>query len=522
VLLVLHRAGRHRTASIIALFILCAGLRVALLRRIPPPQPEVHDEFVYLLGADTFSSGRMTNPPHPLRRFFETTQVLSEPTYASKYPPGQALFLAVGQRIFGHPYFGVVLSVSLMIAALCWMLQAWVPPGWALIGALIALRTFHVNHYWMQSYWGGAVAALGAALAIGAYGRLTKGRWRAAWLGGLGVVVLLLTRPYEGGGLTVVLCVALAFWYLRQGPATRRAALRRAGIPLAVTIAAGFAFEAWYDWRVTGNPLTPPQLVHTLRYQAAPILWMLPPLGPKQYLYPEQEKIHAEAEMRPYRDIRSRGMVSRAIRLVERAVVSLPPPLRVVWAAWLLAFVFPDRRLREIAWCALGLFGVLLLETWMFGHYEAPFVPLTLLLLARVSWRMWHVQYRRMQVGHAVVTLFLLFTVAPWPSLTAGPRSTAPPLAAGSSESFPRDRAALVARLTAAGGRHVVLVRYGEAHNPHQEWIYNAANIDASPIVWAHDRGDDNARLLEYYRGRTFWLLEPDRAPDCLTPYITR
>jgi hypothetical protein len=168
------------------------------------------------------------------------------------------------------------------------------------------------------------------------------------------------------------------------------------------------------------------------------------------------------------------------------------------------------------------MFGILLLETWMFGHYEAPFVPLTLLLLIRVSWRMWHVRYRGRQVGHAIVTLFLLFTVAPWPSLTAGPRSTAPPLAAGSSESFPRDRAALVARLTAAGGRHVVFVRYAAAHNPHQEWIYNAADIDAAPIVWAHDRGDDNAHLLEYYRGRTFWLLEPDRAPDCITPYGTR
>jgi hypothetical protein len=30
-----------------------------------------------------------------------------------------------------------------------------------------------VNHFWMQAHWGGAVCALGASLAIGAFGRST-------------------------------------------------------------------------------------------------------------------------------------------------------------------------------------------------------------------------------------------------------------------------------------------------------------------------------------------------------------
>src|SRR5262249_5463419 len=79
VLFWLHRVGRHRAACVVFLFVLCAGLRVAMLHRIPPPLPEIHDEFVNLLGADTFASGRITNPPHPLRRFFETTHELSQP-----------------------------------------------------------------------------------------------------------------------------------------------------------------------------------------------------------------------------------------------------------------------------------------------------------------------------------------------------------------------------------------------------------------------------------------------------------
>ena len=81
-------------------------------------------------------------------------------------------------------------------------------------------------------------------------------------------------------------------------------------------------------------------------------------------------------------------------------------------------------------------------------------------------------------------------------------------------------RARILHSLENTPGQHLIIVRYAPSHLPDPEWVYNAADIDASKVVWARDMDEqNNQELLQYFKNRTVWLLEPDESPPKLSPY---
>ena len=74
-------------------------------------------------------------------------------------------------------------------------------------------------------------------------------------------------------------------------------------------------------------------------------------------------------------------------------------------------------------------------------------------------------------------------------------------------------RAELQSSLEVRGGRHLVIQRHGRDCIPFQEWVYNAADIDASPVVWARELESTSVPLLlEHFKDRTVWLLQAYRS----------
>ena len=211
-----RKLGKLARRKNLAVFVTGAAAlvgRLALLPWFPIPLPFVPDDFSFLLAADTFAHGRLANPTPPMWVHFESIHISMQPTYTSMYFPGPGLIMALGQVLFGHPWYGLLFANALMCAAICWMLQAWLPPTWALLGGALAVVRLALFSYWINTYHGGgALAALGGALVLGSLPSLRrKVRLRHVFVLAIGIVTLAYTRPYEG----VLLCLTVPFFFLR-------------------------------------------------------------------------------------------------------------------------------------------------------------------------------------------------------------------------------------------------------------------------------------------------------------------
>lgn len=528
--------ARYRRLAVLLVGASALLARAALLTVLPVPTPRVDDEFSHLLLADTLLHGRLANPTPPMWIHLEAIEVIMQPTYASVYQPMQALFLAAGRVLCGSPFVGVMLSVVLMCAAICWMLQGFMPAEWALLGGLLVATRYGVFTYWANGYMGGAPAAIGGALVVGAFFRIKKNpQIRYGLILGLGMAVLANSRPYEGFVLCVVVGVAFLHWLFTKIGQERRDAWLYVFAPMLLVLALAGLSDMYYCWRVTGNPFrTPYQLVWQAYGMTPKFLWQT--LRPQQGLglrHPALAHFYYVWETSSYESTRTfRGLLAEwATRLVVDWTFYLGPLLTLPLFAAVATTPY-GFRLRQLEWSTkfllvcTAIFAVGLgIEVFSYPHYAAPILCIVVALVLLAIRHVRQQSYRGNAFGVWLSRLILLSCLLVLAlRATSGPlhiplRPAILPLIYNSVRNDVSS-AAVEASLDQLPGQHLVIVHYRPGTDDWMGWVHNEADIDHSKIVWAWDMGTEkNQELLDYFRGRQVWVVDSSEHPPVPRAY---
>jgi hypothetical protein len=230
--------------------------------------PAYHDEFSYMLQAQTFLRGRLSFPSSPrLPELFDQMHVVNEGRFGSRYFPGVGGWIAPFLAL-GHPYWGQWLAGALAafftfwagrelagnrVGLLAGLLTA-LSPGLALFDNLL------LSHP-------PTIAALSLFLFTFLRFMRTGRRFDAFWAG-CGLIFAMLCRPMTAAGFGVPFGV----WFLWQlfrdsprAPALLSTRLKTAAW-LAAPLALGFSLLFFYNQAITGDGLLSPYQLYTDTY----------------------------------------------------------------------------------------------------------------------------------------------------------------------------------------------------------------------------------------------------------------
>ena len=462
---------------------------------------------------------------------FESVHVTVLPTYTSMYFPAPASCSPPARFLFGNPWIGILLTTALMCAAICWALQAWLPPTWALLGGFLAVLRIGLFSYWIRHlHRRGAHRRTRRSARPRSLPRLTRtGHMRYSVLMGLGISMLVLSRPYEE--LSSDPCRRGAgHWILRgknRPPAL--VLLRRAAVPFAF-VAATLAWLGYYDYRRSATQRRCPSPSTRTTYAVVPYYVWQPPHPAPHYTTAELRRFYTVREAQDFYLLHRRGgwpvfygKKLSTVLFFFCGIILLPP---LFW----FGRVFRDRRLRFFAWSLPFWVAGTAMSVYTIPHYLAPFTVAAYILGIQA---LRHLRAATAGGGAPVGRTFVRLAVTVC-IVMAGLRAFSAPLHLAPSQSsigawedtwlgpghFGAQRAAIVNKLDRIPGNHLVLVRYESSHDPMDEWVYNDANIDGSRIIWARDMDAvSNQELIRFYGDRDVWLVQPDAARGRLSPY---
>lgn len=222
--------------------------------------PAFHDEYSYLLQAETFLAGKLVWEVPSAAEHFHQVHVLSrDGIFASRYFPAVGLWLAPFV-LLGKPVWGMWLAHGLttgflaMAASRVSLLAGAIVGFW--VGASAGLVVFG------NTLLSPTVAMMGLAVSWWAYQEtLDSQRQRFALIAGLAIAWAFLARP-----LTAVAITGPWGMYALGQSLINRRLHRSTLITLIIGFLPGPVLMAGYNFAITGSPLVTPYGQYTAMY----------------------------------------------------------------------------------------------------------------------------------------------------------------------------------------------------------------------------------------------------------------
>lgn len=476
----------------------------------------IEDELSHLLLAETFAQGRLTNPPHPLWQHFETQYVLPQPTYTSKYPPALPLLMSLGIATGGHPFLGIWLGLAIMSATVAWMLHAWLPPRWALLGASLFTLHFGITSNWTYYHSGGGIpSVIGGALLLGAMRRaMQKPSFSSGFLIGAGLLILSFGRPYEGMILGVAVAVPLAWWLFRDRRQSLAFKFTRVVTPILGLLAITAALHLIYNHAVTGNAFKLPYQQYVEHYAEVPNIMLSrpgePPVTPHVILYNKWQAENAYFQyQRGFTGLRRATLhkLNEYWWFYIGPLLTLPL-FMLLPRSWRRGWI-----LFSMITIALVTFAVCLNFAMQF-HYPAPAAPLVF-FLAAVGLRTLSLRLpsSRARTGAIILVITAQLALTFAQALRFADERAHPPI-------WVRQRLESQAFLNNLKGDDLVIVSMDADIKPNSDIVFNEPLIDQAPIVWARSISPEmDAKLIDYFNKRRVWKLHlPANATAVILP----
>jgi hypothetical protein len=487
-----------------------------------PLAPRMFDESSYAIGAQILARGRLWMPPHPLADFFDAFFLTARPVYSSIYFPGTALAFAPGVWLSWPTWLVPVLLSGVSVALLFRIVTALTADGAAgLLGALwvVSLMAFRALSVMTMSH---VVLLFLGLLLMWAWMRWRDGQLRRPWALAIGAFAgwAAITRPVDA--LAYALPVGVAMLISLRWRNTRTWATT---FGLLVLGAAPFlALQIAHNVGVTGRPLRTAYTDYLMREQPGAQFGVRrfdPTLKPASnspqvtgyYAWVRGYLEHHQPGnfLRPWfaATTLTGGRVQPAnfLTLADNALPARAL-LPMLFAGVVALLDSTDRR-RWVLAATLPLFVVLyVFNPFFLPHYVVVAAPAMILIsLLGIDGLSRAVGNARLSsaVRVAGVALFFATSLTSLWEVKWLLSSTGCPPRDGFQEVAPQS---MVERGIAQVVKPPAVVLFGQPPDLWTEMAYNTdvAWPDDAPIIRAHDLGERDVELIDYYG-----QLQPER-----------